>query len=113
MSLWEKNTYLLGLGSAVGGVVYFSLVAWQSIQLGFLAPPSVATWLSYIAIQITFSFAATSLLARKERQEVSTVAQLRGGEDERDQFVRKQSEAFFWARCVGRSFCRTGLVVSA
>lgn len=95
MSLWEKNTYLLGLGSVIGGMAYFGLVALQSLQLGALAPPSLVVWLSYITIQIALSSGAVWLVSRHETRRDATLLRLSGLEDERDRIIRERSEASF------------------
>lgn len=95
MSFWEKNTYMLGLGSLIGGGLYFGLVAWQSIQLGALAPPSVVTWLTCLAAQMVFSLAAMQFVSRQQKRADPDLLTLPGGEDERDQLIRHRSEARF------------------
>lgn len=90
MSFWERNTIILGLGSAIGGAFYFGVVAWQSAIAGSLVAPSFVIWIAYIVIQFCFSMAGSILSARRLKEdERSSVP---GGGDERDRLVRMKAE---------------------
>lgn len=90
MAFWERNTIIIGLGSLIGGGVYFGIVFWQSLSIGVLAAPSLPIWLGYIVVQFAVSTLGVLLTAKPSQiQEIKLVP---GGTDERDKIIRSKAE---------------------
>lgn len=90
MSFWERNTLIIGLGSFIGGVFYFSIVIWQSLAAGSLVTPSFWVWLGYIVLQLCVSIFGMWFGAKRELKDEFMA--MPGGEDERDRLVRMKAE---------------------
>lgn len=90
MAFWERNTIVFALASLAGGILYFSVVATQSIAAGALVAPNLLLWLGYISLQITISVVGAIMVHRqmKAAQEVLP----KEGEDERDRLIRMKAE---------------------
>ncbi|MEP1143957.1 MAG: hypothetical protein ABJH52_09565 [Henriciella sp.] len=89
MSFWEQNTVILGLGSVIGGALYFGIIAWMSVAAGHLVAPNLLVWLGYMVVQIGLSIVGGILNGRRLKEEIASVPK---GEDERDRLVRMKAE---------------------
>lgn len=92
MSFWEKNTFILAIGTLLGGAFYFSVVTWQSLAAGSLVAPSLSVWLGYMVLQICVSMLGTLPGARKAKNDPEVTTPPQG--DERDRLIRMKSEGF-------------------
>lgn len=90
MSFWERNTFILAVGTLVGGTFYFSIVTWQSLAAGSLVAPSLAVWLGYIVLQFCVSMLGVWPGARKLKADPENTTPADG--DERDRLIRMKSE---------------------
>ncbi|MEL6860851.1 MAG: hypothetical protein AAGL11_03365 [Pseudomonadota bacterium] len=90
MAVWEKNSIIFGLGSLIGGLLYFSIVAWQSMVTGALVAPNFGIWISYIVLQLCVSFFGAWLMTKHAKAAGEALPDK--GEDERDQLIRMRAE---------------------
>lgn len=90
MSFWERNTFILAVGTLVGGTFYFSIVTWQSLAAGSLVAPSLAVWLGYMVLQICVSMLGMWPGARKLKADPENTTPADG--DERDRLIRMKAE---------------------
>lgn len=90
MSFWERNTFILAIGTLIGGLFYFSIVTWQSIAAGSLVAPSPAVWLGYMILQFCVSMLGMWPGARRLKADQGNAAPASG--DERDRLIRMKAE---------------------
>ncbi len=89
MSVWERNTLILLVGSLLGAGFYFGIVAWQTVTAGSIVLPSLWVWLGYIAFQFVVSVGGTMMGVSGRADDQGIVA---AGGDERDRLIRVRSE---------------------